>query len=120
MGEQAPDKSRGRRLKIGERSFATSSAEVTRRAAGGKTSYSKPARPRVLAGVRGIRRAQGAHEHEAKEHDHERPWNATRVAPVTGTAFQTRDGKDELAGRQGFENGETCFSNLVMARDFWS
>ncbi len=21
--------------------------------------------------------------------------------------------------RQGFENGETCFSNLVMARDFW-
>lgn len=26
---------------------------------------------------------------------------------------------NNLAGRQGFENGETCFSNLVMARDFW-
>jgi hypothetical protein len=26
---------------------------------------------------------------------------------------------NELAGRQGFEFGETCFSKLVMARDFW-
>jgi hypothetical protein len=28
--------------------------------------------------------------------------------------------KVELAGRQGFEFGETCFSKLVMARNFWS
>src|SRR5215203_3317643 len=25
-----------------------------------------------------------------------------------------------VAGRQGFENGEMCFSKLVMARNFWS
>ena len=43
----------------------------------------------------------------------------TAKRPLANGRLSRASRRRATAGRQGFENGETCFSNLVMARDFW-